>query len=469
MTRRAWLVLAVLTLGAALGGVYFWRVHRERAEVARLYSQSRSCLIGEAPPAEHAAWVRAFGRTQAAQGPTKAPWPGRCVGYLRELGESAEAARRAPLLVTTARQSKVLLDSSESLVEIVKLLDAAAAAAGIALVAVEHTLGPPEPMLVEQSFVSFAGAPKGTKVEVLGDAALVHGKTLQRCQPDATLRTMRCESKWPDPELHLLDLPWKDLRTPPGANLVARGHGEIAVPELVGREPWQMRLVGDSILWIDRKGIVQARRYRDGALGDAEEVAKVGPAVSFVDSCSREAGNVVVLGRSGEPDYSSHDTAIVLFEESGKWKTATASDVRLFHDPDPVYERARVSCDGRGVWLTWASRAPGMHYARCTPTGCQTGTWRLPGLAVPNAFVAELAGKVVLVASRLQPSDAIVMRQGTLEQIPNAPERCLVEGAWPQGLRARHDALLVWARTDRELGALRIDEDGKARAVAFGK
>lgn len=129
---------------------------------------------------------------------------------------------------------------------------------------------------------------------------------------------------------------------------------------------------------------------------------------------------------------------------------------------------ARVSCDQAGVWLTWSSREAGLHFVRCTPSGCRAGSWAIPGISAESAHVAELGDKVFLVASRLAPSSAIVLRTGAIDRMASAAERCIAEGAWAAASLAQRDVMLVVARGDDaagKVGAFRVDVSERVESL----
>ncbi len=475
MRARTGVLIAVpLVVGAALVAHFALQGRRERNEVARLYSRCRVCLVGDAPAPDMPAHLRAVARAQAALGPTKMPWPGRCQAELKALAASALAERHAAGLVLDAQRALGALEQSEDFWPMLEAMDRAAAGRGIERLPVgDDVLPPPLPMLPKAQLVGFADAPAGMRVTVDDRAAplIVLGAAPERaCRPDEAWRTIRCGEPLPKPLLTLA------LTSPggPGAplepRLIASNGPELALPELAGLEPWQMQLAGDWVLWVDRSSRVLARRFDAApkALGPPVTVATAANDLSVIASCSRTVGRVVVLGGPGEPAHSSHDTALVAFQEGDGWKTVSVADVRLFHDPDPVFPRARVRCDDAGVWLTWSSREPGLHFARCTPAGCRAGSWSIPGLVPASSYVAELGGKVFLVGSRLEPSEAIVLRTGAIDRIASAPESCIAEGAWAEGALAQGDRLLVVARSGGptgKLGAFRVDATEQVEAL----
>lgn len=475
MRARTGVAIAVpLVVGAALLAHFTAKDRRELAEVSRLYSRSRVCLVGDAAGSDMPAHLRAVARAQAALGPTKMPWPGRCQAHLKVLAESAVAERHAAGLVLDAQRALGALERSEDFWPMVEAMDRAAAARGIVRLPVgDGVFPPPQPMLPKAQLVGFADAPTGMRVTVDDRTAplIVLGAAPERaCRPDEAWRTIRCGEPLPKPPLTLA------LTSPggPGAPLEPKligGNGpELALPELAGLEPWQVQLAGDWLLWVDRSSRLLARRFDAApkALGPPVTLSTAGNALSFIATCSRAVGPVVVLGRPGEPVHSSHDTALVAFQDGDAWKTVSVADVRLFHDPDPVFPRARVRCDDAGVWLTWSSREPGLHFARCTPAGCRAGSWAIPGIAPGSSHVAELGSKVFLVGSRLEPSEAIVLRTGAIDRIAGAPESCIAEGAWAEAALAQGDRLLVVARSGGptgKLGAFRVDATEQVEAL----
>ncbi|MCK6535254.1 MAG: hypothetical protein L6Q84_19955 [Polyangiaceae bacterium] len=475
MRARTGLAVAVpLLVGAALAAHFTSKQRRELAEIARLYSRSRACLVGDAPVPDMPAHLRAIARAQAALGPTKMPWPGRCQSHLKALAESALAERRAAGLVLDTQRALGALERGEDFWPILEAMDRAASARGIVIVPVESdVLPPPTPMLPQAQLVGLTAAPRGTRVTLdteAGPAIRVGPSSDRSCRPDDAWRTIRCDQPSPKPPLALALLSPKGPGSPLEPKLMVREGPELALPELHGREPWQMRIAGDWLLWVDGSRGVRARRFDAGPRSLAAPVQIAGSAsgVSFVDGCRRAAGPVVVLGRPGEPAHSSHDTALVLFEDGGVWKSVSAADVRLFHDPDPVYRRARVSCDQAGVWLTWSSREAGLHFVRCTPSGCRAGSWAIPGISAESAHVAELGDKVFLVASRLAPSSAIVLRTGAIDRMASAAERCIAEGAWAAASLAQRDVMLVVARGDDaagKVGAFRVDVSERVESL----
>jgi hypothetical protein len=369
----------------------------------------------------------------------------------------------------------------------------------------------PPPARAALELLPFADAPVGTRVKLDHDVlttpkVLLRGAGDRVCEVVDGDRSVRCSdepeapsSAWrravpklptgpllrvsPLPSgasLALIGKPEKSLDRPPGAVLVAvDADGDVArvaAPELDTVDEWSMTLADDWILWIDRtqpEARVMGRRWDPAArvLRPSLVITTTASSMSFVDSCVRTAGRVVLLGGRGEPRYQARDPFLALFQSSAGWQSVAGGPAHLYPDPNPAFDRAVLDCDDAGFWLTWASRAPGMHFARCTPAGCRQGTFELRGVAIPNSRVVELGGRVFLVTTRSS-TWGITLRSGTLDEVAGAPVSTIVEGANVEDIIARNGTAVILARsTEQPLRAalFRLDATGRVEAIQPAK
>lgn len=499
--RRSWIRLSATVLGLAVVTAAYLLVsrHRERHEVSRLWSRLAVCVLGDAPLGSEsiAARLLALRRAADALGEKDNGWPSRCQRFARALAEAKPAQEHARGLATEAAAMAEVLERRKLTPELWARAARAAESAGLSQLAAASDVPRPPPGLRPMAqFVPLADAPRGTRVGLDArsfDApeVLVHSKPPLLCRLDVAGLDATCsapaaatrhrvegrifEEGRPLADgstLALVEPPATGLDYAPNAKLVRlESNGastDLAAPELARRS--KVGIAGEWVFWVEENRIV-ARRLdpATGKLSPAMDIAPSEPDLERVDSCARREGQVVVLGRRGEPSNTARDTAVVLFETPRALELARIADVHLFHDPDPVFERALVRCDDGGVWLTWSTRERSFEVVRCTPAGCKRASWGALHAPVQNARVVELAGKPFLILSRHEPS-AILMRSGAIERMTEAPESCLVESAHVQDVLALGDSAIILARSDEErsrTGAFRLDASGKIEALTL--
>jgi hypothetical protein len=266
---------------------------------------------------------------------------------------------------------------------------------------------------------------------------------------------------------------------------------DVDFPPFREGEVIEANIVGDQILWL-RRGYDWPGNPVPGPRVAAE-------ACSILDSESADMDRVIPLG--GIPsEYRMGDRVmacrtpramfvelrdvkgrrLLLIREGGRW-------------PLPVLVQqaeGELTCVGTQATYTWP-RAAGptdpngpdkegpllVNQTLCTSEGCTTHGARLPAVTtrpadIQNGKVAttQVGGRVALVTV----GDAVLLRVGTLAELPNAPARVLLDAdpgkpgavlVHSVRLFGQQDAALLLVHTSSGFYALRIDPTGKATAV----
>lgn len=262
---------------------------------------------------------------------------------------------------------------------------------------------------------------------------------------------------------------------PTGAELViARDHEgstKVALPALDRVPSDEIRMVGSWVLWQTRGGGADAGGsalwgYRIPRIGmkasDPALIAELEEPAELIDSCAWGGGRAIVLGYPRRSANDDQDEVIALFETGNGFVEALGVKARLFVDPDPAFDRAEMTCDSDGFWLTWRMREPHLDYVRCTPKGCERGN--VPGrrFGLSGAYLVELDRTTLLVASTVDPEAAVVW-WGEARSITEAEPSRFAEGASVVGVMARGEAALVLTRKTGDGGKL-----GAYRASSVG-
>ncbi len=363
---------------------------------------------------------------------------------------------------------------------------------------------PPAPKPLAE-ILPFADAPVGTRLTLDHDSlatpkVLLRGPFHRDCTIEGGDRSVRCAAatdggsvdprmaKLPSGPLYrlstlpdgstlaLIGKPDKHLEPQPGAKfatLSANGQvSEFAVPELDKSDERAMTLAGNWLLWVESRAAearVRGRRWDTATrkLGDALAITTVPSSMSFLDACVRRAGRAVLLAAPGLRRYQAQDPLVVLFQDGESWKAASGETAHLYPDPDPAFARAKLDCDDGGIWLTWTARVPGLHFARCTPSGCRHGSFAVRGAAA-NSRAVELGGRVVLITTTTNATAwGIALRSGSFGQVSGAPETPVVSGAYLEDVLVRGETAILLARTEKppRAAAFRLDASGRVEAI----